>query len=477
VDPDQLAHLDAWERHLCEPLSGRKIICAFSVLAGMTTKVAQLHRWLAARPLLIADGVGTGPVPLEMDAEILVLEPAPARNLTEQVRARIEISRTLTPQIVDAVEKYDPEGSAAWWVSPVNPNEPLLGRPVFDGRPSWQIDLEDKLALDPILEAVGAARVATETTRASYDELVAASARVATASGSPAVVWAGDNREGVNGGGDYVRVISNDDQASDAFDFFGAHCDVVRVTPMLDGVPCSIHGLVLPDGVIAFRPVELINLRNDREGTFFYGGMGTTWDPPSDDTAAMRSLAKAVGAYLQSTYGLRGAFGLDGVLTADGFRVTEMNPRFSGGLTRLASAGPHLHLDLVQLNALIGRDVGRSAADLEAAAHAALDEHRIVDTMGMSTALQTQETTYQRVVIRDDRLEPADDDVQSIGTIQRGAASMGTFVRLTVDDSVVPRGQRCAPLASLMLEFADRMWETGFGALAMATDVRVDLAE
>ena len=44
-----------------------------------------------------------------------------------------------------------------------------------------------------------------------------------------------------------------------------------------------------------------------------------------------------------------------------------MNPRFSGGLTRLASAAPDLHLDLLQLNALIGRDVGRPAADIEAA--------------------------------------------------------------------------------------------------------------
>jgi hypothetical protein len=472
VADDHLDQLDPWERHLCEPLTGRKIICAFEVLAGMTTQVSRLRRWQAQRPLLLADGLGTGPLPLESDADIVVLEPAAAQSLTEQVRARIEVSRALTPTIVSAVEQYDPEGSAAWWVSPVGPNEPLLDRIVFGGRPSSQIELEDKLALDPILQATGVQRPATETAGATYDELVAASARVADASGSARVVWAGDNRDGVNGGGDYIRVVGDDTQAREAAAFFAAHCDLVRVTPMFEGVPCSIHAIVLPDGVVVLRPVELVNLRDERTGRFFYGGMGTTWDPPADDTAMMRTVAADVGRHLQRVHGLRGAFGLDGVLTADGFRVTEMNPRFSGGFTRLANAAPDLHLDLLQLNALIGRDVGRSAADIEAAALADLNEHRIVDAMGLSAALETHETSYQRVVLGESGLEPADGDEGAIGTVLRGAATMGTFVRLTVDDSVVDPGQRCAPLAMSMLEFADQMWGTGFGPLTMAPDVR-----
>ena len=220
----------------------------------------------------------------------------------------------------------------------------------------------------------------------------------AGAAGVASVVWAGDARDGVNGGGDYVRFISNDDQARRSAAFFAAHCDRVRVTPMLDGVPCSIHAMVLPDGVLVLRPVELFNLRNDAAGTFFYGGMGTTWDPPAADADVdARARCRRRNAS-PATHGLRGAFGLDGVLTADGFRVTEMNPRFSGGLTRLANAAPDLHLDLLQLNALIGRDVGRPADDIEAEALATLDEHRIVDAMGLSSAvLETTKTTYQRV--------------------------------------------------------------------------------
>ena len=40
-----------------------------------------------------------------------------------------------------------------------------------------------------------------------------------------------------------------------------------------------------------------------------------------------------MGDHLQAAYGYRGAFGIDGVLTADGFRPTELNTRISAGLT------------------------------------------------------------------------------------------------------------------------------------------------
>ena len=112
--------------------------------------------------------------------------------------------------------------------------------------------------------------------------------------------------------------------------FFAAHCDRVRVLPFLDGVPCSIHGFVLPDGTAVFRPVEIAILRG-RDRTFTYGGLSTFWDPPSADRDEMRAVARRVGAHLRATQGYLGAFGIDGVLTVDGFRPTELNSRMSAG--------------------------------------------------------------------------------------------------------------------------------------------------
>ena len=41
--------------------------------------------------------------------------------------------------------------------------------------------------------------------------------------------------------------VSREERA-DALDFFKSRCDRVRVMPFLEGVPCSIHGIVLPEG-------------------------------------------------------------------------------------------------------------------------------------------------------------------------------------------------------------------------------------
>ena len=132
----------------------------------------------------------------------------------------------------------------------------------------------------------------------TYDALSAAAHDL---DGGLGTVWSGDAREGFNGGGEYVRWVRDDWQARDASDFFAEHCDRVRVMPFLDGVPCSIHGVVFPDGVAALRPVEMLTLRTTDDNArhrFVYGGMSTHWDPPVADREAMRP-ARRVAARLR----------------------------------------------------------------------------------------------------------------------------------------------------------------------------------
>jgi ATP-grasp domain len=462
---------DGWELHLAAPFRGRKVICAFEVLAAMTGWVARLQRWQAQRPLLITDGVGTGPLPLPTEADVVVQERPPGETLTDQVRSRMSPS-WLGDAAREAVEAYDPAGEAVWWVSPPVPNEPLMGRAVLGGRPAAQARLEDKLTVDEILDAVGAVRAASAVSTATYDELLTASRAIGSAVGSVPVVWSGDARDGVNGGGDYVRMIRTVEHARAAAEFFATRCDRVRVSAWLEGVPCSIHGLALPDGVVVLRPLELATLRDDATGRFVYAGMGTGWDPPPADREAMRTLARSVGTHLAATTGYRGAFGLDGVLTADGFRVTELNPRFSGGLTRFGRMSPSAHLDLVQVNALIGRDIGRAAADIEATAIGDLDAIRFADVTGMTTSARPDRTSSVMVAVRGDRLATTDDEDVAVGTASFGPSSLGGFVRLALSEGAVEPGQRTAPLATALFALADELWHTGFGQLAMPRDVR-----
>jgi hypothetical protein len=182
-------------------------------------------------------------------------------------------------------------------------------------------------------------------------------------------VWSGDTKEGFNGAGDYVRWVRpegdwSDDEAN-ALAYFLPRCDRVRVMPFLDGVPCSIHALVLPDGTAAFRPVEISILRDETARTFQYGGLSTYWDAPAADREAMREAARSVGEHLREAYGYRGAFGIDGVLTADGFRPTELNTRASAGFHQVTELH-HQLFALLQDALVLGEDHGVRVADVEA---------------------------------------------------------------------------------------------------------------
>lgn len=102
--------------------------------------------------------------------------------------------------------------------------------------------------------------------------------------------------------------------------------------PFLEGTPCSIHGIVLADEVVALRPVEMLVLRQ-ADGGLFYSGCASYFDPPKQHRESMRALARIVGAKLREEVKFRGAFTVDGVMTA----VLCCKPR-----RRLVLPSPHL---------------------------------------------------------------------------------------------------------------------------------------
>ena len=214
--------------------------------------------------------------------------------------------------------------------------------------------LEDKLLAEELWTAAGVPAAPSRIVPVDRTALAAAADEVAGPLGS---VWSGDARGGFNGGGNFVRWVTDEHEAAAAFAFFAPRCDRVRVLPFLDGVPCSIHGMVLPDGTAVFRPVEIAMLRDPVRHRFVYGGLGTFWDPPAADRDEMRDVARRVGEQLRAAYGYRGGFGVDGVLTADGFRPTELNSRMSAGLSTVAAVD-RAFMSLLQTNLLAGVDTG-----------------------------------------------------------------------------------------------------------------------
>ncbi|MGZ4448534.1 MAG: hypothetical protein ACXVW4_01965 [Nocardioides sp.] len=449
---------------LGEMYAGRPVLLGPGVLAGFTSTVAWL-RELGCPVLVLATARGAGPVPPEGDCVLVDLPPPPTASVTDELRVHDRMARHLPPDVVATIEAFDPAGTATWWTSPfVTTDEPILGRPVTGGRPRSFLALEDKMLADEVWDAAGVERAAYRIVPVDEDALAAATAEVA---GPLGAVWSGDARDGFNGGGNYVRWVLDGRDAAAARGFFAPRCDRVRVMPFLDGVPCSIHGYVLPDGTAALRPVEIAMLRNVEERRFVYGGLGTFWDPPGADREAMRDAVRRVGAHLASAHGYRGAFGIDGVLTSEGFRPTELNTRASAGATT-AGAVDARFFALLQNNLVAGVDPGLRAADVEGLV-ALMDAHRTGKAVAVADGQRVGGDAAYPVAFDGTRFRGS--DVETGNTLVVADTPSGFFAKVDPCVALAP-GDRLARVNVALLDFVDRAYGSDFGVLEAAPDLR-----
>ena len=455
---------DAVTARLAERYAGRPVLMGPGVLAGYTSQVGWF-RDLGCPVLVVATARGAGPIPEPSDCEVVQIVPPPASTMTDEVRQQDRIARNLPPLAVAAIEAFDPDRRGIWFASPfVTTDEPIDGRPVAFGRPAAFLALEDKMLADEIWDAAGVARAPY---RVVPNEETALAEATAELSGQLGAVWSGDARDGVNGGGNYVRwIVDQDDQQMAAW-FFRPLCDRIRVMPFLDGVPCSIHGYVLPDGTAVFRPLEIVSLRDVERRQFVYAGLGTLWDPPDTDREQMRAAARRVGNHLAAAHGYRGAFGIDGVLTADGFRPTELNARMSGGAVVVCDVDRRF-FTLLQAALVSGDDVGLTAADLETVVPL-MDAERVgrVAAIGQGVTLGG---TFSYPVSYDGQLMERS-EVETGNTLFAGDTPNGFFAK--VDPcAALRRGERLAGINLALAELLDRDHGASFGKLEAGADVR-----
>jgi hypothetical protein len=455
---------DAVTARLGELYAGRPVILGPGVLAGLTPYVEWM-RGLGCRTLVLSTARGAGPVPGPGECVVVEVVPPPTAMVTEELRILDRLTRELPEHAVAAIEEFDPDRAGIWFTSPfVTTDEPALGRPVTGGRPASFLALEDKMLADEIWAAADVPCAPHLIVPVDEEALATATDRMA---GPLGVVWSGDARDGFNGGGNYVRWVLDEDDRTAAYGFFAPRCDRVRVMPFLDGVPCSIHGIVLPDGTAVLRPVEIAMLRNVNERAFVYGGLGTSWDPPDADREQMRAIARRVGAHLKAVHGYRGAFGIDGVLTADGFRPTELNTRMSAGLTAVGEVDRRF-FTLLQANLVAGVDTGLTVADVEGLVRL-MDENRIGKAVALaegakvggehSYPLAWDGTTFRR-------------SAKDTGnTLAVADTPSGFFVKVDPCIALAP-GERLARVNVALLAFVDREYDARFGTLQAAPDLR-----
>jgi hypothetical protein len=450
---------------LGELWAGRPVILGPWVLAGATPFVAWF-RGLGCPILVVATTRGAGPVPPDGHCEVVEVPPPSTASMTAELRAHDRLAHHLPDEARAAVDAFDPERRGVWYTSPfVTTDEPIDGRPVTGGRPASFAALEDKMLAEAIWDAAGVEHAPYRLVDVADDG--ALDAATTELSGPMGAVWVGDAREGFNGGGNFVRWVQDQDDRAEATAFFLPRCDRVRVMPFLEGVPCSIHGFVLPDGTAALRPVEIVVLRGRATRTFHYSGLGTTWDPPPADREVMRDAVRRVGAHLQRHHGYRGAFGIDGVLTAEGFRPTELNSRMSAGASTVGEVDRRF-FTFLQAALVAGVETGLTAADVEGLV-VEMDAHRTGKVVCVGEGPTVDKEDSYPLAWDGTSFSRAREETGNVFSI--GATPSGLFAKVDPCTALVP-GHRLAPVNAALLSYVDATYGTGFGAVEPAPDVR-----
>lgn len=245
----------------------------------------------------------------------------------------------------------------------------------------------------------------------------------------------------------------------------------VRVAPFLEGIPMSIHGVVLANAVAVFRPVELITLRYGDRNQFLWAGCSTSYDPHERDRQEMRRIAREVGIALRDSVSYRGPFSIDGILTASGFLPTELNPRLSGGFGALTRGIPGLPLAPLCWAAMEEEPLNYRPALLEQAILESADTNRVTGGHVVTTR-RFEELVEFRLVRDGEEFREALPGEIPIASLTCGPSPVGGIVFLQVTDSSENSRMLIAPEMVRALRYCDYRFDTGFGQLNCAKEVR-----
>lgn len=455
--------LDRVDAALTRMVEGRDWLVATDVLVQSASICGQLRERGARRCFALGAQRGTGKLPDPEDLDQACLDLPPADSMMEAIRKNLDALQDLPQAVLARIDAVDPERRMHVLGTIFSAGKPVAGRPFFASRPqAWQA-LEDKVVIDAVWDAVGIPRAPSEVCPVDPERLDAAAARLDRGLGT---VWAADAREGFHGGGQGTFHVHDAASRDHALTSLSRQADRARVMPFLDGLPCSIHGLVFPEHVVTTRPAEMFILRRPRDNGFFYARSGASWLPPEPVLEALRDLAVRVGRHLRQSVDYRGAFTVDGVLTRDGFRPTELNPRVGAALGQVMPG-----LDGYLLNAaLVERvDLGIDPVELEEGLR-----RRSFATPNARASMMspTVFTESQEQALRWDGLgwSATDDPDAAEATAAWGPGGTGGMLFLRFHREYLELGPSLAPRVAAFVDWADRELGADLGPVVGSVD-------
>ena len=451
--------LDAVHADIGSLYRGRRWILAPDAAASATRGAAELRDYGASAIMVVAAMEGVGDLP---EVDRIHYTRSTGNTLMEGFRSFYRSVEEPSPELVEAVDRFDPDGTAMVLGGGFSRKARLANRPVYGyRRPEWR-SLEDKLVVDDLWRTAG-------VTSAPYSIVSVPDARDAHTelAGPDGTVWVADNREGWHGGGEYTRWVPGDEDIDATEAWFSRHADRVRVMPFLEGLPCSIHGFITRNGVAVMRPVELFVARDREQRRFVYCQAANFWSPPEWLHTQMREVARSVGHVIASDIGYLGGFGIDGVATPDGFLPTELNPRLSVGhgmQTRPLDI-PLGHMEMM----LLEGDLEIDAAELERTVYGETLTKRYGGVMILLDAEYPSADTLFRFT--DDGAVATDVEDEADGSMALGPAASGSLVVVRPNPDRIPIGPSFTPRVLDLRNLARSLWDLDLPEVDAATNL------
>lgn len=457
-------------------------IIATEYLQGAVALAETVADYPDTSVLALGARVGVGPVAEGLS--VLSMDLPFTDEMITDMRTAAEALRNPSPEFQTKVDQWDPTAEARVLGSVTATAGMLVNRSSFGARPQHWCDLEDKLAIEALWAAADIPLAdSAQVALSDVDGVLDAHDRLRSEAGT---VWAVDNSLGWHGGGAGTFWVADRTAAEELCQTLSAHSRV-RIMPFLEGVPCSIHGMVIPvaggasSATVAFRPAEMMMLRDRVNHRFIYGRAATYWDPAPDDRIAMRDTARRIGDQLARQVGFRGAFTVDGVMSTDGFVPTEVNTRYGAALPQAMPTleGDTLSLYLIHL-ALVEDELDDlnpeqferwvvENLDRRRTARGFFDVADAPDQERTADVDRTLDGVVKAVSVPND-VEPTL-ACDAMARVRWGAARGGGMFMVNFGPSVAA-GPATAPLLVEVIEAAAELWSLPIPPIEAARSVR-----
>lgn len=453
---------DAMER----VVQGRRWIAATPVLVGAENMASSLIK-LGAEEVLavgVTEGVrsaGSSEVEPPKNLQTHCLELSFDGDMMDGIRGAERALSQLDRESLTRVKEFDPLGNARVMRSIFCTDYAFAGRPVFGARDAkWQA-LEDKTIIDAFWDDAGVRRVSSINAPLNFDAIHHAYTELNRGSG---VVIAGDSEAGFHGGAARTRWANTSDQLLEIIADLSQECSAARVMPYLDGVSCSMHGWVFPNGeVISLKPCEMLISRSQRDTHFDYHGAAIHWRPSEEIHQQMSDAVIRAGELLTSRYQYRGVFTIDGIATAEGFYPTELNPRFGGALGRMSAALPDLPILVMHCATIEGYSLGVTPSELRELIISAADERSVVRGMIELDEPCTQPQSAYFKQTRDHAWVRCGEHEDYHARVNWGVALKGSLVFVNLKPEIFERGEETGPTLCSLLMAAKAEFTRGDG--------------